>query len=47
MLGLQALAIHTAAHLGAGLAPQIVRGVLAATLAAIGFAGRGSASQKG
>ena len=43
MLGLQALAIHTTAHLGGGLAPQIVRGVLAASLAALGYAGRGGA----
>jgi hypothetical protein len=34
MLGLQALAVHTAAHLGTGLTPQIGRGVLAIALVA-------------
>lgn len=33
-LGLQALAVHSAAHFGQGLAPQIVRGCLAALLLA-------------
>jgi hypothetical protein len=32
MLGLQALAVHAAAHLGSGLGPQIARGVVAAGL---------------
>src|SRR3979411_392611 len=32
MLGLQALAVHDAVHLDAGLAPQIGRGVLAVVL---------------
>ena len=35
MLGLQALAVHTAAHLSTGLAPQIGRGVLAVALTAL------------
>ena len=35
MLGLQALAVHTAAHLKTGLSPQIGRGVLAMALVAI------------
>jgi hypothetical protein len=35
MLGLQALAVHTAAHLATGLTPQIGRGVLALALAAM------------
>jgi hypothetical protein len=40
MLGLQALAVHTAAHFGGGLAPQIARGVLAVGLAALGYGGQ-------
>src|SRR4051794_23245641 len=32
MLGLQALAVHDAVHLGGGLAPQIARGSIALTL---------------
>src|ERR1700704_1993508 len=32
MLGLQALAVHDAAHLGGGVAPQLVRGAIALTL---------------
>ena len=39
MLGLQALAVHDAAHLGAGVAPQIARAVLAITLAGLAFIG--------
>ena len=35
MLGLQALAVHDAAHLGSGVAPQIVRGAIAIVLAAM------------
>jgi hypothetical protein len=35
MLGLQALAVHAAAHLGTGIAPQIVRGAIALVLVAI------------
>jgi hypothetical protein len=35
MLGLQALAVHTAAHLLTGLTPQIGRGVLAIALVVI------------
>jgi hypothetical protein len=34
MLGLQALAVHDAAHLGTGVAPQIVRGAIALVLVA-------------
>src|SRR3954468_274035 len=32
MLGLQALGVHDAVHLGGGVAPQIVRGAIALTL---------------
>jgi hypothetical protein len=40
MLGLQALAVHSSAHMGSGIAPQIVRGVIAAGLIATAhFAG--------
>jgi hypothetical protein len=39
MLGLQALAVHDAAHLGTGVAPQIGRAVLAITLAGLAFIG--------
>ena len=39
MLGLQALAVHDAAHLGGGLAPQIARGGVALTLACLAYAG--------
>ena len=35
LLGLQALAVHTAAHLGTGLTPQVGRAVLAIALVAI------------
>lgn len=35
MLGLQALAVHDAAHLGTGVAPQIVRGAIALVLVAM------------
>jgi hypothetical protein len=35
MLGLQALAVHDAAHLGTGIAPQIVRGAIALVLLAM------------
>ena len=34
MLGLQALAVHDAAHLGTGIAPEIVRGTIALVLVA-------------
>jgi len=37
MLGLQALAVHNAVHLSAGLAPQIGRGVLAVALVALAY----------
>jgi hypothetical protein len=39
LLGLQALAVHDAVHLDAGLAPQIGRGILAAGLLALAYAG--------
>ena len=39
MLGLQALAVHDAVHLNAGLAPQIGRGVLALALVALAYGG--------
>jgi hypothetical protein len=35
MLGLQALAVHDAVHLGTGVAPQIVRGATALLLVTI------------
>jgi hypothetical protein len=35
MLGLQALAVHSAAHLGTGIPPQIVRGAIALVLVAM------------
>jgi hypothetical protein len=35
MLGLQALAVHDAVHLGTGLAPQIARGAIAVALVTI------------
>jgi hypothetical protein len=35
MLGLQALAVHDAAHLGTGIAPQIARGAITLVLVAI------------
>ena len=35
LLGLQALAVHDAVHLGTGIAPQIVRGVIAIVLVAL------------
>jgi hypothetical protein len=39
MLGLQALAVHSAVHLANGLAPQIGRALLAVTLLALARAG--------
>jgi hypothetical protein len=39
MLGLQALAVHSAAHLAGGIAPQIVRGAIAIVLVAMALAG--------
>ena len=39
MLGLQALAVHSAVHRDAGLAPQIGRGVLAIVLVALAYQG--------
>jgi fatty acid desaturase len=35
MLGLQALGVHDAVHLGGGVAPQIVRGAIALVLVAL------------
>jgi hypothetical protein len=35
MLGLQALAVHDAAHLGGGVAPQVVRASIAVVLVAM------------
>lgn len=40
MLGLQALAVHTAAHLGSGLAPQVGRAVVALFLVGSALPGR-------
>jgi hypothetical protein len=37
LFGLQALAVHTAAHLGTGLAPQIGRAILAVALVGLAF----------
>jgi hypothetical protein len=45
MLGLQAMAVHTAAHLDGGLAPQIMRASAAAVLAALGFAGQNAGAR--
>lgn len=45
MFGLQALAVHNAVHLYAGLAPQIGRGVLAIVLVALAYGGAGSSVQ--
>ena len=39
MLGLQALAVHDAAHLGGGITPQLVRALLAASLVALAWLG--------
>ena len=39
MLGLQALAVHTNAHVGGGLTPQIARAIFAAALAALAYRG--------
>jgi hypothetical protein len=40
LLGLQALAVHNAAHLEAGLAPQMGRATLAVVLVALAVVGR-------
>ena len=39
MLGLQALAVHDAVHLGGGIAPQIARGSIAIVLVAMALSG--------
>jgi len=39
MLGLQALAVHDAVHLGGGVAPQMVRAAIAIVLVALGLTG--------
>jgi hypothetical protein len=39
MLGLQALAVHAAPHLDAGLTPQVGRALLALVLVALAYAG--------
>jgi len=44
MLGLQALAVHDAVHLGGDIAPQIVRGSIA--LAVIGLAAADNAQRR-
>ena len=46
MLGLQALAVHDAVHLDAGLAPQIGRGVLAIVLVALAYRGARSTAAR-
>jgi len=43
MLGLQALAVHDAAHLDAGLTPQIGRAVLAVVLVSLAYVGKATA----
>ncbi|HEY1910586.1 MAG TPA: hypothetical protein VGG73_06685 [Vicinamibacterales bacterium] len=45
VLGLQALAVHDAAHLGTGLTAQIARGVVAMLLVLLGYTGGISASR--
>src|SRR3954454_1269878 len=40
LLGLQALAVHDAVHLGGGIAAQIVRGAIAVVLVALATAPR-------
>lgn len=49
MLGLQALAVHNAVHLNAGVAPQLGRAFLAVMLVALAYQGRsaGSAGPRG
>jgi disulfide bond formation protein DsbB len=39
LLGLQALAVHNAVHLGAGLVPQVGRGALAIVLVTLAVSG--------
>lgn len=39
LLGLQALAVHDAAHLGTGVAPQITAGAIALALVGLAYAG--------
>ena len=39
MLGLQALAVHDAVHLGIGVTPQIARGLLAVALSGLAYVG--------
>jgi hypothetical protein len=39
MLGLQALAVHDAVHLGTGIRPQITAGVVSLALAGLAYAG--------
>lgn len=40
MLGLQALAVHAAAHLASGLVPQVVRALLGLSLVGLAFTAR-------
>jgi hypothetical protein len=46
MLGLQALAVHDAVHLGSGVAPQIVRGSIAIVLVALSLSDARSARER-
>jgi hypothetical protein len=46
LLALQGLAVHTAAHLGTGLGPQIGQGVVAITLVAIAHTAAPSAPRR-
>lgn len=47
MLGLQALAVHNASHLEAGVATQVARGVVAFFLVGCAVAGEGRNEQRG
>jgi len=39
MLGLQALAVHDAVHLGTGVGPQLVAGIFSLVVVGLGYAG--------
>ncbi len=46
MLGLQALAVHNAAHLESGITPQVVQGVTAFFLVGCAVAGEGTGANR-
>ncbi len=46
LLGLQALAVHDAVHLQTGVTPQIIRAVVAITLALVALAGSPGVERK-